>query len=89
MNPSRRAFLTGRRDAVGSRDRPPSITASCLAQRAVECRICGEACGSGAIIFKPRRGGVSQPMLDAARCNGCGDCLAPCPVGAIRIGESV
>ena len=56
---------------------------ACLAQRKVECRICGEACDAGAIRFRPTLGGVSQPALDAALCTGCGACDAPCPTHAI------
>ncbi len=59
------------------------IGEACLAPRGVECRICGEACPSGAIRFRPRPGGVAQPSFDAARCTGCGACFAPCPVRAI------
>lgn len=61
------------------------IGADCLARRRVECRVCGEACGVGAIRFRPSRGGVSQPESDAARCTGCGDCVAVCPAGAVSI----
>ncbi len=60
-----------------------AISATCLPQRGVECRICGEACDARAIRFTPRRGCVALPEVDAAACTGCGACLAPCPVGAI------
>lgn len=61
------------------------IDAGCLAQRGVECRVCGEACATGAIRFRPAAGGVARPEFDAARCTGCGACQAPCPAGAIAI----
>ena len=61
------------------------IGEACLAERQVECRICGEACPSGAIRFRPRLGGIAQPGLDEAACNGCGACLAPCPTRAISL----
>jgi ferredoxin-type protein NapF len=57
----------------------------CLAQRGVECRICGDACGVGALHFVPQRGGVGSPLADLQACTGCGSCVAPCPVGAIRM----
>lgn len=57
----------------------------CLALQGVECRVCGEACGEGAIRFRPRLGGVALAELDAARCTGCGACFAPCPVRAISL----
>ena len=62
-----------------------SINDSCLAHRQVECRVCGEQCGESAIRFHPQAGGISVPVLDTERCNGCGACLAPCPTGAIRV----
>lgn len=58
---------------------------ACLAQRGVECRVCGEACGEGAIRFRPRLGGVALAELDVERCTGCGACFAPCPVRAISL----
>lgn len=61
------------------------IGQDCLADRAVECRICGESCGTGAIRFRPRLGGVARPELDAGNCTGCGACYAPCPVRAIAM----
>ncbi|CAL96560.1 ferredoxin-type protein NapF [Azoarcus olearius] len=65
----------------------PTLTlgASCIAQHGVECRVCGEACGAGAIRFRPRAGGVALPEVEAARCTGCGACVAPCPVRAISL----
>lgn len=26
-----------------------------------------------------------MPLLDAVKCSGCGECLAPCPVSAITL----
>ena len=60
-------------------------TAQCLTHRDVECRVCGEQCEAGAIRFRFAPGGVAQPQMDPARCNGCGACVAPCPVQAISI----
>lgn len=62
-----------------------SIGESCLARRGVECRICGEQCGENAIRFVPQVGGIAQPVVDSARCTGCGACVAPCPVSAISV----
>lgn len=59
------------------------IGTDCLAQRGVECRLCGEGCEAGAIRFRPRLGGIAHPELDIDRCNGCGQCIASCPVAAI------
>jgi ferredoxin-type protein NapF len=60
------------------------IGEGCLAAQNVECRICGEICDVSAIRFKPRIGGVPLPEVDNGSCNGCGACMAPCPVVAIK-----
>ncbi len=66
-----------------------AIAASCLPLRGVECRVCGEACDTGAIRFRPRRGGVALPEVDNTACSACGACIAPCPAQAIaRIEKS-
>lgn len=70
--------------------RPPwdiraGVTAQCLTHHGVECRVCGEQCERGAIRFHFTRGGVAQPRVDCARCNGCGACVAPCPAQAVTI----
>jgi ferredoxin-type protein NapF len=57
----------------------------CLARRGVECRVCGDQCGVGAIRFSPRIGGPPEPEIDANACTGCGACVAPCPAAAIVI----
>ncbi|MFN3987403.1 MAG: ferredoxin-type protein NapF [Rhodocyclaceae bacterium] len=61
------------------------VAQACLAAAGVECRVCGEACGVGAIRFRPRMGGVPLPQLDADACTGCGACFGPCPVRAISM----
>lgn len=57
----------------------------CLARKQVVCRSCGESCDVGAILFRPRRGGVSLPELRPEDCSGCGACVAVCPVSAISM----
>lgn len=63
------------------------IGLNCLAQKKVECRVCGEVCDATAIRFTPTLGGISPPVLDVARCIGCGACVAPCPTQAIVMKE--
>ncbi|WP_300452004.1 ferredoxin-type protein NapF [Accumulibacter sp.] len=62
-----------------------AVGQACLAQHRVECRICGDLCLSGAIRFASRAGGMATPLVDAARCTGCGACVAPCPTRAIDV----
>ena len=61
------------------------IADHCLAQRQVECRLCGDACDTKALRFVPARGGISQLQVQLDACTGCGDCVAPCPVNAIEM----
>ncbi len=86
-DPARRAFLRGRRNAAAEAGVPVLMGEVCLARRGVECRVCGEACDAGAIRFPPRRGGVALPVVDFSKCTACGDCVAPCPVGAVSVGR--
>ncbi|NKN36110.1 ferredoxin-type protein NapF [Agrobacterium sp. a22-2] len=62
-----------------------AIGSHCLAQNAVSCQSCGDVCPTAAIRFRPRLGGPFTPDLDASACNGCGACIAICPVSAIDI----
>lgn len=61
------------------------IAEICLAQKGVECRICGDPCPEAAIRFSPRLGGPPLPEVDTDACTGCGACVAPCPVTAISL----
>ncbi|CAI2156688.1 ferredoxin-type protein [Serratia fonticola] len=65
-----------------------SFSAVCLAMQGVECRSCQDSCETQAIRFRPRLGGIAQPALEAAACNGCGACIAGCPTSAIAITRS-
>lgn len=89
IDPSRRSFLLPGSRRVAADGRPAAQRAEvgpgCLAAQRVECRLCGEGCDSGAIRYPPRLGGVAWPVIDPARCTGCGECLALCPPGALRL----
>jgi ferredoxin-type protein NapF len=61
------------------------IGEDCLPKQQVVCRTCAERCDAGAIRFPPRLGGVAEPVVDADRCTGCGDCLSPCPTQALQL----
>ncbi|NNF80207.1 MAG: 4Fe-4S dicluster domain-containing protein [Rhizobiales bacterium] len=64
-----------------------TISASCLAQRGVACRLCDDACGFNAIRFRPQLGGHYHPEINSDICNGCLHCLDVCPVGALHSNE--
>jgi len=73
--------------------KPWSVTANidtrtCIAYRGVECRSCQDPCAVRAISMPPRRGGISVPVLDAGRCNGCGACFNICPVSAVSMNSN-
>ncbi len=53
-------------------------------QQSVECHRCRDSCEPMAITFRPTLSGIYQPQLDSQACNGCGACVAICPVSAIK-----
>ncbi len=63
------------------------IGPTCLAKRAVTCRLCELACDDDAIGFALQRGGVATPLVDPGQCSGCGKCLNVCPSHAISLEE--
>ena len=90
MRVARRQFLSGRLSRMGvaahAQDRSflrAAILGSCLAQRAVTCRSCGDACDERAIRFVPRPGGTALPLFAFERCSGCGACVDVCPASAL------
>ncbi|MGO4222973.1 ferredoxin-type protein NapF [Lysobacter sp. TAF61] len=57
---------------------------ACLPRHGVVCSSCRDACPERAIAF-PLSTSVPTPVVDAARCNGCGACVGVCPVEAMAI----
>lgn len=85
---SRRGLL--RAVLAASRPEPEAllvarIGSGCVEPSGVACRRCGDVCDEDAIRFAPLPGGRAMPLLDAARCSGCGECIAPCPTQAITL----
>ena len=62
-----------------------SFKSSCLAERGVICRSCGDVCEHRAIRFRMRVGGSAMIEFNPAACTGCGECVSLCPVQAIEI----
>ena len=80
-------------DALRNADQPPwqlkvFIGESCLDTRGIACRACGDACEQRAIHFQLQIGGKATPNLDTNLCNGCGSCIAVCPIHIIQIQEA-
>lgn len=61
------------------------IADNCITYQSVVCRSCAEQCESRAIAFQLSAGRVPQPLLANEKCNGCGACVAICPVDAISV----
>ena len=80
---SRRAFLRGAAPATEAG--AVRIGAHCFAFNGVACRSCEDACGTGALRFRPRLGGSYHPAVDVNNCTACGDCLPLCPVNALSL----
>ena len=59
--------------------------ASCLSMNGVSCRVCQDNCEQNAIRFQLQPGGRAEPSLDVDTCNGCGGCVALCPVQAVAL----
>lgn len=59
------------------------VPSLCLAWKHLGCSTCRERCPvPGAIVLD-----AGRPVIDAARCTGCGDCVRACPapVMALRL----
>lgn len=91
---SRKQFLRGRfraDDAVKEADAAApedavgvAINSRCLSVSGTMCRLCEDECDQQAISFQLMTGGRAVPMVDESLCNGCMDCKAVCPAGAVQ-----
>jgi ferredoxin-type protein NapF len=66
-------------------DHKINISEKCITYHGVVCRSCGEFCEERVITFRPAIGGISKPELILDQCNGCGACVAVCPVSAVTV----
>ncbi len=62
-------------------ERGPVVIVECFQQ--IPCDPCADGCPSGAI--KPFKDINDLPIVDYARCTGCGLCIASCPGLAIFV----
>lgn len=62
-------------DMPAPSSRAQVLLANCLSQAYQTCSICVERCGARKAIAL--RSGL--PVVDAARCTGCGECAHACP----------
>jgi ferredoxin-type protein NapF len=62
-----------------------AVDTQCLALNGVVCRTCGDVCEPRAIRFQLEIGGRARPQIDQNLCTGCGSCINPCPVQALRL----
>lgn len=65
-----------------------AIGDNCLSAQGITCRACGDACETRAIRFRLQPGGRAIAAVDPALCNGCGSCIAICPIRVIQIQEA-
>ncbi|MCB1726920.1 MAG: ferredoxin-type protein NapF [Gammaproteobacteria bacterium] len=61
---------------------------SCLSMRGITCRACGDACTERALRFQLQTGGRAVPVVNESICNGCGSCIATCPIQVIQLEEA-
>jgi ferredoxin-type protein NapF len=62
-----------------------SISGNCLAVNGTSCVRCIESCAQEAIVARPALRGRLEIRVDDSACNGCGACIAGCPVNAIQM----
>ena len=83
---SRREFLFGLGPPYARPARPLArVSDSCFELQGIVCGNCRDACATHAVRFLPLGAGTSKPVIDPARCDGCGECVSACPAGAIAI----
>ena len=61
----------------------PRIGRSCLTRGGIICQTCRDICPEHAVSFLLMPRAAPQPVVDPARCNGCGACVSACPADAV------
>lgn len=62
-----------------------AMEGNCLLEAGISCRVCPDACPTGALGFDITVRPVGAIRIDAAACTGCGACLPPCPMQALAL----
>lgn len=65
------------------------IADNCLLAAGVSCQLCTDICPTSALRLDLSQRPMGAIRIDASLCTGCGACLEPCPVNAVRTVDAI